>query len=67
MFIGGNSEVSNILILGCTSQPRSKGTLLLFHAVSLGEGTAAIPVIRCCSQRRLDITILTTTTTMSAL
>ncbi|KAK8563479.1 hypothetical protein V6N13_006326 [Hibiscus sabdariffa] len=44
----------------------SAGPLLWFHAVSLGEGMAAIPVIKFCSQRRPDINILMTTTTVSA-
>ncbi|PPE02876.1 hypothetical protein GOBAR_DD00083 [Gossypium barbadense] len=44
----------------------SSGPLLWFHAVSLGEGMAAIPVIKFCSQRRPDVHILMTTTTLSA-
>ncbi|KAE8719040.1 hypothetical protein F3Y22_tig00109980pilonHSYRG00136 [Hibiscus syriacus] len=44
----------------------SAGPLLWFHAVSLGEGMAAIPVIKFCTQRRPDINILMTTTTVSA-
>ncbi|KAJ7976040.1 3-deoxy-D-manno-octulosonic-acid transferase [Quillaja saponaria] len=52
--------------LGHPSQPRPRGTLLWFHAVSLGEGMTAIPVIKHCIQKRPDITILMTTTTMSA-
>ncbi|OMO83968.1 hypothetical protein COLO4_22294 [Corchorus olitorius] len=52
--------------LGRPSLPRPSGPLLWFHAVSLGEGMAAIPVIKCCSQKRPDVNILMTTTTFSA-
>ncbi|XP_017977462.1 PREDICTED: probable 3-deoxy-D-manno-octulosonic acid transferase, mitochondrial isoform X2 [Theobroma cacao] len=52
--------------LGRPSLPRTPGLLLWFHAVSLGEGMAAIPVIKCCSQLRPDVNILMTTTTFSA-
>ncbi|KAF8403201.1 hypothetical protein HHK36_011300 [Tetracentron sinense] len=51
---------------GRPSLPRPPGPLLWFHAVSLGEGMAAIPVIRHCIQQRPDISILMTTTTTSA-
>ncbi|XP_037493153.1 probable 3-deoxy-D-manno-octulosonic acid transferase, mitochondrial isoform X2 [Jatropha curcas] len=52
--------------LGCPSLPRPSGPLLWFHAVSLGEGIAAIPVIKRCIQCRPDLSILMTTTTLSA-
>ncbi|MQM16216.1 hypothetical protein Taro_049177, partial [Colocasia esculenta] len=54
--------------LGEPSCPRPPlGTpLLWFHAVSLGEGLAAIPVIRRCVQQRPDVAVLMTTTTVSA-
>ncbi|KMT06384.1 hypothetical protein BVRB_7g160630 [Beta vulgaris subsp. vulgaris] len=52
--------------LGCPSLPRPHGPLLWFHAVSLGEGMAAIPVIRRCLVERPDFNILMTTTTLSA-
>ncbi|XP_024186970.1 probable 3-deoxy-D-manno-octulosonic acid transferase, mitochondrial isoform X2 [Rosa chinensis] len=52
--------------LGRPSLPRPPGPLLWFHAVSLGEGMSAIPVIKECIQRRPDLTILMTTTTSSA-
>ncbi|XP_021810945.1 probable 3-deoxy-D-manno-octulosonic acid transferase, mitochondrial isoform X1 [Prunus avium] len=52
--------------LGRPSLPRPPGPLVWFHAVSLGEGMAAIPVIKQCIQRRPDLTILMTTTTSSA-
>ncbi|KAI8563176.1 hypothetical protein RHMOL_Rhmol03G0092100 [Rhododendron molle] len=52
--------------LGRPSLPRPAGPLIWFHAVSLGEGIAAIPVIKCCIERRPDINILMTTTTLSA-
>ncbi|XP_010243392.1 PREDICTED: probable 3-deoxy-D-manno-octulosonic acid transferase, mitochondrial isoform X2 [Nelumbo nucifera] len=51
---------------GRPSLPRPPGPLLWFHAVSLGEGMAAIPVIKHCIQQRPDLTILMTTTTTSA-
>ncbi|KAI5664862.1 hypothetical protein M9H77_24185 [Catharanthus roseus] len=52
--------------LGRPSLPRPVGHLIWFHAVSLGEGIAAIPVIKCCLDRRPDVTILLTSTTISA-
>ncbi|KAK6140100.1 hypothetical protein DH2020_026098 [Rehmannia glutinosa] len=52
--------------LGRPSAPRPTGRLIWFHAVSLGEGLAAIPVIKCCLERRPDVTVLMTTTTTSA-
>ncbi|GFP94436.1 probable 3-deoxy-d-manno-octulosonic acid transferase mitochondrial [Phtheirospermum japonicum] len=53
--------------LGRPSAPRPAGRLIWIHAVSLGEGLAAIPVIKCCLERRPDVTVLMTTTTTSAL
>ncbi|KAJ6969311.1 KDO transferase A [Populus alba x Populus x berolinensis] len=53
--------------LGRPSLTRPPGPLLWFHAVSLGEGMAAIPVIKECVKWRPDLNILLTTTTMSAL
>ncbi|KNA03034.1 hypothetical protein SOVF_213000 isoform A [Spinacia oleracea] len=52
--------------LGRPSLRRPPGPLLWFHAVSLGEGRAAIPVIRRCLVERPDFNILMTTTTLSA-
>ncbi|GLT89900.1 hypothetical protein SLE2022_078610 [Rubroshorea leprosula] len=52
--------------LGLPSLPRPSGPLVWFHAVSLGEGIAAIPVIKHCKQCRPDVNILMTTTTLSA-
>ncbi|KAI4300405.1 hypothetical protein L6164_033788 [Bauhinia variegata] len=52
--------------LGYPSQPRRQGPLVWFHAVSLGEGMIAIPVIKQCIQKMPNLTILMTTTTMSA-
>ncbi|XP_017243592.1 probable 3-deoxy-D-manno-octulosonic acid transferase, mitochondrial isoform X2 [Daucus carota subsp. sativus] len=52
--------------LGLPSLPRPPGPLFWFHAVSLGEGLAALPVIKRCVQRRPDVTVLLTTTTLSA-
>ncbi|XP_047316563.1 probable 3-deoxy-D-manno-octulosonic acid transferase, mitochondrial [Impatiens glandulifera] len=52
--------------LGLPSRDRPPGHLLWFHAVSLGEGMAAIPMIKCCIERRPNMNILMTTTTLSA-
>ncbi|KAG8376655.1 hypothetical protein BUALT_Bualt09G0086100 [Buddleja alternifolia] len=52
--------------LGRASANRPAGHLIWFHAVSLGEGLAAIPVIKCCLDKRPDVTVLMTTTTASA-
>ncbi|KAJ8630213.1 hypothetical protein MRB53_023536 [Persea americana] len=51
---------------GRPSSPRPPGPLLHFHAVSLGEGMAAIPVIKHCVQQQPGLTILMTTTTFTA-
>ncbi|CAA7033998.1 unnamed protein product [Microthlaspi erraticum] len=51
---------------GRPSELRPPGSLVWFHAVSLGEGMAAIPVIRRCNEMKPDMTILMTTTTVSA-
>ncbi|EOA20627.1 hypothetical protein CARUB_v10000940mg [Capsella rubella] len=51
---------------GLPSAVRPPGSLIWFHAVSLGEGMAAIPVIRHCNELKPDLTILMTTTTVSA-
>ncbi|XP_057548356.1 probable 3-deoxy-D-manno-octulosonic acid transferase, mitochondrial [Amaranthus tricolor] len=52
--------------LGRPSLPRPSGDLLWFHAVSLGEGMAAIPMIKRCLLERPDFNVLMTTTTLSA-
>ncbi|KAI9122326.1 hypothetical protein K1719_007015 [Acacia pycnantha] len=52
--------------LGRPSRPRPPGPLIWFHAVSLGEGMAALPVVKECIQRIPNLTILMTATTMSA-
>ncbi|KAK2655000.1 hypothetical protein Ddye_008052 [Dipteronia dyeriana] len=52
--------------LGRPSMPRPPGILLWFHAVSLGEGMATIPVIKHCYRLRPDFNILMTTSTYSA-
>ncbi|XP_068661813.1 probable 3-deoxy-D-manno-octulosonic acid transferase, mitochondrial [Aristolochia californica] len=51
---------------GHPSCPRPPGPLVWFHAVSLGEGMAAIPIIKHCVQKQPNVTILMTTTTVSA-
>ncbi|KAJ8899638.1 hypothetical protein K2173_018612 [Erythroxylum novogranatense] len=52
--------------LGRPSVRRPSGELVWFHAVSLGEGMAAIPVIKRCVDCRPDLNILMTTATLSA-
>ncbi|XP_068493664.1 probable 3-deoxy-D-manno-octulosonic acid transferase, mitochondrial isoform X2 [Phaseolus vulgaris] len=52
--------------LGHPSQPRRPGPLIWFHAVSLGEGMIAIPVIKRCIRRMPHLNVLMTITTMSA-
>nr|KYP73781.1 3-deoxy-D-manno-octulosonic-acid transferase [Cajanus cajan] len=52
--------------LGHPSQPRRPGPLLWFHAVSLGEGMIAVPVIKHCIQRMPHLNVLMTITTVSA-
>nr|XP_010909882.1 probable 3-deoxy-D-manno-octulosonic acid transferase, mitochondrial isoform X1 [Elaeis guineensis] len=51
---------------GRPSLPRPPGPLLWFHAVSLGEGLAAIPVIKHCVGQHPGFVVLMTTTTTSA-
>ncbi|XP_042462981.1 probable 3-deoxy-D-manno-octulosonic acid transferase, mitochondrial isoform X2 [Zingiber officinale] len=51
---------------GHPSSPRPPGPLLWFHAVSLGEGLMAIPVIKHCVRQHPDFHVLMTTTTISA-
>ncbi|KAJ1419487.1 hypothetical protein SESBI_15044 [Sesbania bispinosa] len=52
--------------LGHPSQPRRPGPLVWFHAVSLGEGMIAIPVIKHCIKMMPHLNVLMTTTTLSA-
>ncbi|KAK1276068.1 hypothetical protein QJS04_geneDACA010064 [Acorus gramineus] len=50
-----------------TTTTTTTKTLIWFHAVSLGEGMSAIPIIRHCLHRRPDdLSVLMTTTTTSA-
>ncbi|CAH8379372.1 unnamed protein product [Eruca vesicaria subsp. sativa] len=51
---------------GHPSAARPPGYLVWFHAVSLGEGMAAVPVIRRCNEMKPEMTILVTTATVSA-
>ncbi|KAL0922928.1 hypothetical protein M5K25_006958 [Dendrobium thyrsiflorum] len=51
---------------GRPTTPRPPGPLIWFHAVSLGEGLAAIPVIKHCLQEYPNVLVLMTTTTVSA-
>ncbi|CAM8933701.1 unnamed protein product [Rhodiola kirilowii] len=52
--------------LGRPSLPRPPGPLLWFHAVSLGEGMAALTIIKYCIKRRPHTRILMTTTNSAA-
>ncbi|KAK7392548.1 hypothetical protein VNO78_20991 [Psophocarpus tetragonolobus] len=52
--------------LGHPSEPRRPGPLLWFHAVSLGEGMIAIPVIKHCIRKMPHLNVLMTITTISA-
>ncbi|KAF9597061.1 hypothetical protein IFM89_015252 [Coptis chinensis] len=52
--------------LGRPSLPRPPASLIYFHAVSLGETMAAIPLINHCIKQQPDFNILMTTTTTSA-
>ncbi|MED6160129.1 hypothetical protein PIB30_048503 [Stylosanthes scabra] len=52
--------------LGRPSVPRRPGPLVWFHAVSLGEGMSAVPVIRECVRKMPNVNVLMTITTMSA-
>ncbi|CAM8930529.1 unnamed protein product [Rhodiola kirilowii] len=52
--------------LGRPSLPRPPGPLLWFHAVSLGEGMAALTMIKYCIKRRPHTRILMTTTNSAA-
>ena len=49
------------------TRPRTGSPLVWFHAVSLGEGMAALPVVRHCARLHPGLPILLTTTTLSAL
>ncbi|CAL9174144.1 unnamed protein product [Musa hybrid cultivar] len=51
---------------GRSSSPRPPGPLLWFHAVSLGEGLAAIPMIKHCVRVQPNFVVLMTSTTTSA-
>ncbi|KAL8144422.1 hypothetical protein V2J09_017454 [Rumex salicifolius] len=51
---------------GFPSLPRPPGRLIWFHAVSLGEGMAALPLIKRCICERSDLNVLMTTTSTSA-
>ncbi|EFJ37012.1 hypothetical protein SELMODRAFT_76719 [Selaginella moellendorffii] len=52
--------------LGYPSLPRPSGTLIWFHAVSLGEGLSAIPIIDRCLQIHPFVNVLLTTGTLTA-
>ncbi|XP_021313115.1 probable 3-deoxy-D-manno-octulosonic acid transferase, mitochondrial isoform X2 [Sorghum bicolor] len=48
------------------ARPRPGSPLVWFHAVSLGEGMAALPVVRHCVRLHPDLPVLLTTTTLSS-
>ncbi|XP_006645044.3 probable 3-deoxy-D-manno-octulosonic acid transferase, mitochondrial isoform X2 [Oryza brachyantha] len=48
------------------ARPRPGSPLVWFHAVSLGEGMAALPVVRHCARLHPGLPILLTTTTLSS-
>ncbi|CAM0883641.1 unnamed protein product [Alopecurus aequalis] len=48
------------------ARPRPGSPLVWFHAVSLGEVMAALPVVRHCARLHPGLPILLTTTTLSA-
>lgn len=52
--------------LGEPSRPRPDGTVLWFHAASVGETNAALPVIRDIATQRPEIHILLTTGTRTS-
>ncbi|KAL6840291.1 hypothetical protein ACP4OV_030101 [Aristida adscensionis] len=49
------------------ARPRPGSPLVWFHAVSLGEGMAALPVVRHCARLHPGLPVLLTTTTLSSL
>lgn len=51
---------------GLASAPRPKGFLVWFHAASVGELNAAMPVIDAIAKSRPDIRILLTTATVTS-
>ncbi|PWZ33978.1 putative 3-deoxy-D-manno-octulosonic acid transferase, mitochondrial [Zea mays] len=48
------------------ARPRPGSPLVWFHAVSLGEGMAALPIVRHCVRLRPGLPVLFTTTTLSS-
>ncbi|GJM92506.1 hypothetical protein PR202_ga08983 [Eleusine coracana subsp. coracana] len=48
------------------ARPRPGSPLVWFHAVSLGEGMAALPVVRHCARVHPGLSVLLTTTTLSS-
>ncbi|KAG2602074.1 probable 3-deoxy-D-manno-octulosonic acid transferase, mitochondrial isoform X1 [Panicum virgatum] len=48
------------------ARPRPGSPLVWFHAVSLGEGMAALPVVRHCAGLHPGLPVLLTTTTLSS-
>ena len=51
---------------GRTSTPRPTGTLAWFHAASVGETNAVLPVIERMLETRPDLTVLLTTGTLTS-
>ncbi|XP_062207504.1 probable 3-deoxy-D-manno-octulosonic acid transferase, mitochondrial [Phragmites australis] len=48
------------------ARPRPGSPLVWFHAVSLGEGMSALPVVRHCARLHPGLPVLFTTTTLSS-
>jgi 3-deoxy-D-manno-octulosonic-acid transferase len=51
---------------GLASMPRPQGFLVWFHAASVGEANAALPVIEAIAAERPDIRLLLTTATVTS-
>lgn len=52
--------------LGVPSLPRPEGTLAWFHAASVGETNAVLPVIQALLERRPDLSVLLTSGTVTS-
>ncbi|KAJ8570651.1 hypothetical protein K7X08_037623 [Anisodus acutangulus] len=68
MFLAGSETTSSSVEWALTEllrHPQAMDKSVCCN-VDLGEGMSAIPVIKCCVERRPDVTVLMTTTTTSA-
>ena len=52
--------------MGRTGLPRPAGRVIWLHAVSVGEGLSVLPLLRALVAARGDVTVLLTSTTVSA-